>query len=241
MPVYINTRGVVIKETKVGDSDLILTVLTEDYGKISVSARGVRKSKSRFGGARFLCWSEFSLFKGNRGYSVNDCNLIKSFHNISSNIESLTLASYCSEIIYTVCQEKVKEPKLLRLLLNTFYVIENNKLPLKQIKAVFELRTACAIGYTPDFTCCKICGSCDELFVTDNGEVLCSECGKYSHNAKSAHSALCFIVCAPEKNIFSFKCSDEVLEAVSNVCEQYLLSYVEFSPKTLPLLKDLFT
>ncbi|NLO38342.1 MAG: DNA repair protein RecO, partial [Ruminiclostridium sp.] len=44
---YIKTRGVVVREVAAGDYDKILTVLSDELGKISVSARGVRRSGNR--------------------------------------------------------------------------------------------------------------------------------------------------------------------------------------------------
>lgn len=238
--MYVNTQGVVIRETKVGDSDKILTVLTEDFGKISISARGVRKSGSKFGGARFLCYSRFTLFKSPKGYSINECDLIKGFYNVSLNIESLSLASYCAELACIASSEKVKDPVLLSLVLNTLYAIDTNKLPLKLIKAVFELRISTILGYHPDFSSCYLCGG-DAAYLAEDGRCVCSECKDGEDYEKSALKAAKYIVSAPSKSIFSFKCSDEVSDLLYAASEGYLMNYVEFAPKSLPLLKDLFT
>ena len=239
--MYVNTQGVVIRETKVGDSDKILTVLTEDFGKISISARGVRKSGSKFGGARFLCYSRFVLFKSPKGYSVNECELINGFYNVSLNIESLSLASYCAELALISSTEKVKDPELLSLVLNTLYAIDKNLIPLKLIKAVYELRIASNLGYYPDFSSCVHCGETSSLFLTDDGNCVCSECGDCDEAHKSALKAAKYIVSAPGKSIFSFRCSDEVANVLYAATEKYLMNYVEYAPKSLPLVKDLFT
>ena len=45
---YIKARGMVVREIAVGDYDKILTVVTDEMGKISVSAKGVRRSGNRY-------------------------------------------------------------------------------------------------------------------------------------------------------------------------------------------------
>ena len=40
---YIVTKGIVLRETETKESDKILTLLTAEYGKISVIARGARR------------------------------------------------------------------------------------------------------------------------------------------------------------------------------------------------------
>src|SRR4029077_4818992 len=43
-------RGIVLRSVKLGEADRIVTFLTEGRGKVRAVAKGVRKSKSRFGG-----------------------------------------------------------------------------------------------------------------------------------------------------------------------------------------------
>jgi DNA repair protein RecO (recombination protein O) len=52
--VYIKDQAVVLQVTELGESDRIVTMLTENYGKIRGVAKGVRKSKSRFGAASHM-------------------------------------------------------------------------------------------------------------------------------------------------------------------------------------------
>ena len=49
MPLY-QDEGVVLRTAKLGEADRIITLLTRDHGKIRAVAKGVRRTKSRFGG-----------------------------------------------------------------------------------------------------------------------------------------------------------------------------------------------
>ena len=45
--MHLNTKGLVIRTVDWRDSDRLLTVMTEDYGKITVKAQGIRRRGSR--------------------------------------------------------------------------------------------------------------------------------------------------------------------------------------------------
>ena len=45
-------EGVVLRTSKLGEADRIITILTRGHGKIRAVAKGVRRTKSRFGQAR---------------------------------------------------------------------------------------------------------------------------------------------------------------------------------------------
>ena len=48
MPLY-RDEGVVLRTAKLGEADRIITLLTREHGKIRAVAKGVRRTKSRFG------------------------------------------------------------------------------------------------------------------------------------------------------------------------------------------------
>ena len=42
--------GIVLRTYKLGESDRIIVFLTQDHGKVRAVAKGIRKTKSKFGG-----------------------------------------------------------------------------------------------------------------------------------------------------------------------------------------------
>ncbi len=44
---HLRTKGIVIKEVRVGEADKIITIFTKSYGKISAVAKGAKRPKSR--------------------------------------------------------------------------------------------------------------------------------------------------------------------------------------------------
>ncbi|MDZ7785576.1 MAG: DNA repair protein RecO [Candidatus Saccharibacteria bacterium] len=62
---HLTTRAIVLRRTNYQEADRILTVLTKDQGKLSVMAKGVRKSKSKLaGGIELFAVNDLTLLTG---------------------------------------------------------------------------------------------------------------------------------------------------------------------------------
>ena len=66
----IKTKGLIISESKMGDFDKMVTILTPN-GKIGCAAKGARRPKSLLmAGTQFFCFGEYLIFKGNNSYTI---------------------------------------------------------------------------------------------------------------------------------------------------------------------------
>lgn len=233
----VKTEGIVLRETKYGEHDKMLTVFTKEWGTISISARGVRGGKRRCTGAGLFCYSRFVLFQGRQSYQLNDCELIRSFHRISEDLTTMACGSYLCEI---TAREQMENEPLMKLLLNALAMLEGKK-PIWLVKGVFELRASIELGFAPHLFSCIHCGNQEHLetFSYQAGGVLCEECKKDGVPiSKSVLIALQYIQSAD--NPFSFSLAEELIPEFSCVCERFLLHYLEKQPKTLDFLKSLF-
>ena len=61
--MHITTKALVLRTTDYKESDKILTLLTQDQGKLAAAARGCRKKGSAIAaGCQLLVWSEMVLY-----------------------------------------------------------------------------------------------------------------------------------------------------------------------------------
>ena len=268
--VLITAKGLVIRETPVGEFDKMLTVLTAEHGKISVFARGAKKMKSPyFVSTHMFCYSEFVLRKTTDIFYINDCSLIDGFFDLRSTLEGSALASYIADVARDISTENTDETKLLRLTLNCLFAIAKGKKPLPLIKAVFELRAVCYAGFLPRLSGCDVCGRAPlptYFFDIAAGVFLCEEC--YHARAKlleeeagkineaesiyaAAHTivqispgvfaAVIYALSSPPEKIFSFTLADDAMHDFSALCEKYLLCHLERDFKTLEFYHTLVT
>ena len=146
--MYLTIQGVVLRVSDYNDHDALLTVLSRKYGKLTVKARGLRRKNSPLTAVcQFLAYGEFTIFEYRGQYSIKEAHVLDLFQNLRNHLESLALASYFAQVSEVLSQEDYPTPELQSLLLNCLYGLSNLKLPLDQVKAVFELRAACLSGY----------------------------------------------------------------------------------------------
>jgi len=235
----INVEGIVLRETKVGDSDKILTVFTKQLGKISVSVPNARGMKSKFTSAGVLSYSNYTLICVKSGYRLIECSGIHSFGQLAYDYELFTLCVYFAEIIAAGEQEGSPNELMLKLYLNTLYLLCEKRRQPRFIKAVFEMKAACVLGFAPDLSSCGHCGGGlrEFFFSKKEGAFLCENCKTTQEkNREGVASAIEYIVNSPYNKIFSFKLSEDICDEFYRICEAYITHHLEYSPKSLKYL-----
>lgn len=236
--------GVVIRASNYKDADKIVTILTDKNGKITASARGVRRKNSKIAPAvQLFCYSTFELFSNGLGYTINDAQVSEQFIGLRSDITKMSLASYICELLGTQSEDEVEDNTLLRVVLNTFYAIETEKCSQAQIKAAFEIKYAQICGYMPNLRGCKQCETSEKLLIDiDGGSLCCPACSKCVTGVpidRDSLLAIKYVLASDAKKMFSFKISGISMEYFSNIAEKYILTKMERKFKTLEIYKQM--
>ena len=147
----------------------------------------------------------------------------------------------------TVAQEDDPVPELLSLLLNALYALTRLRRPQLQVKAVFELRTACISGFLPDLRGCAVCGNTSpDRFNITQGVLQCASCQDTGPESirmpitPGVLDAMRYIADAEPGRLFSFRLSEEGTELLSHITESYLTMRLERGFSTLDFYKSLF-
>ena len=139
---HLMTDGLILRNyDTVAESDRFIAILTRDRGIVRASARGAKRTKSRFGAStQQLCYARLSLIPGRDKYILEDDQPQEVFFPLRQDVERLALAQYFCELALHLCPTDAPAPQHLRLLLNALhYLATGEKNPL-QIKAVVEAR-----------------------------------------------------------------------------------------------------
>ena len=247
--------GVVIRSCNSGESDRIITVLCAEYGKVTVLAKGARKTGSKFmSSASLYCYSTFTVQKEEEISFLREADAHNTFFGLHNSLPAIALAGYAC----AVCEDVATEDEggmLMRLLLNTLFALSEGKKDIRIVKAAFELTVSCICGFLPDLSCCSICGggiSKESYLDVMNGTVICSDCKEKLNGEKTANdgtasvicpitptviTALRYIISADIKRIFSFSVGEDDLPMLEAVCEKYLLNHLERSFDALDFYK----
>ncbi|MBR4864659.1 MAG: DNA repair protein RecO [Oscillospiraceae bacterium] len=245
--MFVKTRGLVLRVSNYNDTDALLTLLTENHGKLTVKVRGLkRKNSPLFAPSQLLAYSEFTLFENRGLYTVNEAESIELFHSLRTDLEKLSLGTYFVQAAEVVCQEDIPNPQLLPLLLNCLYALTKLSVNQSIVKAVFELRVACLAGYTPDLSSCCHCGNAfPDRFNLSLGQLECFACSMHTDNGirmplnTSALDTLRYICYCDPKKIFSFRIGEDTLQSIVQIAEGYLLTQLERGFSALDFYKTL--
>lgn len=240
--MFLTTRGLVLRETKYKEADKILTVLTEDEGKLTANARGVFQKGSKIAAAcQLLTFSELTLFENRGKWMVNEAQSVEQFLGLRNDISLLALGTYFAELLEAVSDEDSPNPEILHLGLNSLFALAGSFYPPEHIKSVFELRLMCLSGYGPQLGNCPVCGEETPdrpVFSTLGGTIICAKCAGFDYGetvplTEGVLAAMRYIVQAEHKKIFSFSLPKRDEAVLARACESYVIAQLERSVKSL--------
>lgn len=245
--MYITIRGIVLRVTDYNDRDALLTVLTQDRGKLTIKARGLRRKNSPLiAPCQLLAYGEFTLFEYRGQYTINEANSLELFTALRRDLTKLSLGTYFAQVSEVLSQEDFPSPELLSLLLNCLYALAKLNLSEPLVKSVFELRASCLSGYTPDLFGCHICGNQNpERFDLSAGQLECCNCRSQESRGirmpitESVLETMRYICLCDPKRLFSFQVGPETLQKLSSLTEAYLSTQLERGFSTLDFYKSL--
>ncbi len=158
--------GVVLRTYKLGESDRIVVILCRERGKVRAVAKGVRKTRSKFG-ARLEPTSHVNLqlHEGRELHIVTQAEGVESFPAIRGDLDRLGRAAAMLEVVDQIAQEGEHNPGLYDMLLGGLRAVEHRASPL--VTAAFFLKLLAADGVGLQVEGCIECGETDALVSID--------------------------------------------------------------------------
>ena len=248
--MHTKTKALVLREVDYRESDKILTLLTQEQGKLTVSARGCRKKGSAIAaGCQLLAWSEMVLYDYHGKWSVKEAAAERLFQGVRDDLERLSLGCYFAEVAEVLALEGIPSPELLSLSLNSLHALDRmGEKPLPLVKTAFEWRSMCLAGYEPLVEGCAVCGAdppAEARFHLREGVLHCAACRDRVGEGISmplngqALAALRHIVLRDPKRLFSFRLEGEGLRQLEDAGEAYLHTQLERGFRTLDFYKQI--
>ena len=179
-PRNYQTEVIVIKKTKLGEADRILTFYTPHLGKIQAVAKGVRRPRSKMAGhLELLTYSQVALARGRNLDTVTGSQTINSFISLKNDLWLTSCALYATELVNQFTADHVENYPLFQLLLESMEQlcqVNNQELILRY----FELQLLDKVGYRPELRGCVSCQQpltpAINSFCPSGGGMLCPNC-----------------------------------------------------------------
>lgn len=171
--------GIVLRTMRLGEADKIVTLVTQGRGKVRAVAKGVRKTKSRFGGRlEPLQHVSLQLYEGRNLDTITQVETIEHFRGIREDLDRLTQATTMLEVVDALVQEGEENPRLHQMLLGALRTLEAAPSPL--VVPSFFWKLLAHEGFRPLLEQCASCGAEGELvaFDLEQGGTLCRDCAR---------------------------------------------------------------
>lgn len=179
--------GVVLRTYKLRESDRIVVIMTAENGKVRAVAKGVRKTKSKFG-ARLEPMSHVRLLiyrsRSNSPDALDIVSQAESVEPLAPMLGSLDRASQGIAVLEATEQlalDREPNPQLYRMVVGVLRTIGSERAgPL--VVPAFYWKALAAEGFRPELDACIRCGESEEhgidlvAFDVNEGGVLCRSC-----------------------------------------------------------------
>lgn len=182
MPSYPLT-ALVLRKTKLGETDVILTLLAADGRQVRAVAKGLRKPGSRFGG-RLEPYSvvDLLLHTGRSLEVVSEARTVASNAGLREDLDRSAAGAVVADLLDKISVEGQPDERLFGLATTSLAVFETASVPaLPSLVVAFLLKAMAMHGYRPELDSCASCAS--ELpeetraFSLAAGGALCDACG----------------------------------------------------------------
>jgi DNA repair protein RecO (recombination protein O) len=181
MPASLKTEGIVLRSMRYGEADRILHLYTPGRGRVSAIAKGVRKTKSRFGG-RLEPYFRLNLIL-HEGRSdlmtVTGAETVAAHPRLREDARALDGAARACEAVARVFDDGDPHAGVFNLLCNQLALLDADPAHATRANALaFRLKLLLAAGFAPHLAGCASCGEGDHLvgFSGAAGGVVCGAC-----------------------------------------------------------------
>jgi DNA repair protein RecO (recombination protein O) len=174
----IHEQAIVLRSFPFGEADRVVVALSPNRGKLRTVAKGIRKTKSRFGGRlEPFTHVDLVLYEGRNLDTVTQVSVIEAFPHLRTDLDSLLAAGTMAEVTDAVGQEQESSVRLFLLLHRGLRALDAGGLHPDFLTA-YLVKTAGVIGMAPAFDVCAGCGTTEDLgrFSFAEGGVMCDGC-----------------------------------------------------------------
>ena len=255
MMMQLKTKGLILKVVNLNDNYRLFTIQTTENGKITAIAKGVRSHMHKdFSALGHFCYSDFVLDAKTNLYYISSAEVINNFYDIRTSVEKVSYATYFMDVVNNISDSISGDDEYFRFVLNTLYMLgcaekyaedDNVSLELRKLKAIFEMKTACFLGYEPYVDGCIKCSGKKNLnsFDVENGGIICDSCLNDNKCVISGDietfRTLYKIVRSDYKSVFKVLVDDDNIDELNAICEKYLLLKLDYYFSSLDYLKTI--
>lgn len=171
-------EGIVLRTMDYGETHKIITLITNNSGKVGVLVRGAKKVRSKHASlAQPFTYGEFSFVRNTGLGTLQTAEIISSNHSLRSDLDLSAHASYIAELTDRGILEDEVNVQHFEQLKACFAALSDGK-DFEVITQLYELKVLQMTGYSPVVEECIHCGNHVGPFKMSfySGGIVCSRC-----------------------------------------------------------------
>lgn len=178
----LTTEAVVLRSMRFGEADRILHVYTPMRGRVGAIAKGVRRSRSRFGGRLEPFFRlRLGLHEGRSDLlTVTSAETVAAYPRLRENGAALDAAARCCDAVSRLFESPEPHPEVFNLLCSMLALLDEDPegAAAPERRQAFRLKLLLAAGFMPHLSACATCGEADGIagFSPAAGGVVCGAC-----------------------------------------------------------------
>jgi DNA repair protein RecO (recombination protein O) len=196
VPAPFKTEVIVLRSIRYGEADRILHLYSQDHGRLSAIAKGVRRVKSRLGG-RIEPFARVNLIlRQGRGElcTITGADTVHAHPALRERRASLERATQACDAVLRLLDSAEPNPPAYNLLAHELALLDASPDAAVRAQALtFRLKLLLAAGFAPELAACASCGEREHLgaFSAAAGGIVCPGCEAGSFPlAEEAHAFL---------------------------------------------------
>jgi DNA repair protein RecO (recombination protein O) len=184
VPHYYKTEAIVLRSIRLREADRVVHLYTNMRGRVGAVAKGVRRTKSRFGGRLEPFFRlQLVLYEG-RGelHTVTQAETVESYPRLREHGPSLSTAAGACESVLRLFGETEANAAAYNLLCHELQLLDAEPSAAGPANLLaFRLKLLLAAGFLPELSSCVHCGT-ESLsaggvgFSSAAGGVVCGDC-----------------------------------------------------------------
>jgi DNA repair protein RecO (recombination protein O) len=182
VPGSIKTQAVVLRTIRYGEADRVLHLYTRDRGRIAAMAKGVRRTRTRFGGRLEPYFRlDVVLYEGRSELlTVTSAETVDAHVRLRTDARALDVAARACDAVARLFETSEPHPAVYHLLCNELALLDGDPVAnaTRANQLAFRLKLLLAAGLAPQLGACASCGEREHLtgFSGAAGGVVCAAC-----------------------------------------------------------------
>ena len=250
---YLSTSAIVLRRRAYGDFDLILTVLTQEFGVSTLIAKSAKKSTKRFPGILEHFDGLDIVYRQPRGRGLpilEEATLERNFGIVRSDVVKTAYASYWSELVMMWLEAGEPRRDIYDLLAFVLEALSHDAAPAALLSLLFQMRFVGQEGLRPVLERCTCCHKEVEdlpqnLFCIDlrQGGIVCNQCpgpdARQLKLGKGTLKQLLWMAKGDLEKAMRVRFAARSMEEATLFMEAFVPFHIGRSPKSLGFLRQI--